>query len=57
MYVNNGSDDRIPREIHEAKFKWLDINASENDQRFSNIIQFSHRFEFTNDVKHFTHSY
>ena len=57
MYVSNGSVDRIPREIHEAKFEWLDINANEDDQRFSSIIQFSQQFEFTNDVKHFTHSY
>ena len=63
MYVvcintsSNGSIDRIPREIHEEKFEWLDMNASENDQRCSSIIQFSQRFEFTNDVKHFTHSY
>ena len=29
MYVNNGSIDLIPREIHEAIFEWLDMNASE----------------------------
>ena len=56
-YVTNGSCDYIPREIHNAKLEWLDIEFNEDDTRFNSILQFSQRFEFTNDVNHFTHSY
>ena len=53
-YVQEDSFDYIPEEIHQSKMDWLGVNSSKNDQRFSAILEFTNKFELTNNEDDFT---